>query len=186
MSKVIKQMQMDVLKNTFKDVRDMVILKVVGLNAVADNQIRLGLRKKGIRMEMVKNSLARRVFADLGLTVTKAWEGSTTVAWGGNSIADLSKELEGIIKKNDKVMKVKTGVADGQELAFDVMVKLPTREQAIGAVIGLMLGAGSRLVGAITGPGGQLASQVKTLSEKKEEEGAAPAAPAEPPAPPPA
>src|SRR3954471_3014359 len=103
MSKVIKQMQMDVLKNTFKDVRDMLVMNVVGLNAIADNQIRLGLRKKGIRLQMVKNSLARKVFQDLGMKVTTGLDtGSTTVAWGTTSIAALSKEIEAIAKKNAK------------------------------------------------------------------------------------
>jgi large subunit ribosomal protein L10 len=176
MSKVIKQMQMDDLKKTFGDVRDLVLLNVVGLNALANNQMRLGLRKKGIRLQVVKNTLARKVFTDMGLQVATAWEGSTTVAWGAASIAELSKELEGVIKKNDKFIKVKTAVADGQEVSFDVALKMPTREQAIGQVIALALGAGSRLLGAILGPGGQLASQVKTLAEKTEE--AAPATPA--------
>ena len=181
MSKVIKQMQMDDLKATFGTVRDMVLLNVVGLGAIPENQLRLGLRKKGIRMQMVKNSLARKVFTDLGLTITKGWEGATTVAWGGTSIAELSKEIETVVKKNDKFMKVKTAVADGQEVAFDIALKMPTREQAIGTVIAMALSAGSRLVGAILGPGGQLASQVKTLSEKKEEgEPAAAAPPAAP------
>jgi len=176
MSKVIKQMQMDALKNTFGDVRDLVLLNVVGLGAIPDNQMRLSLRKKGIRMQMVKNSLARKVFADLGLTIAKGWEGATTVAWGGTSAAELAREVETVQKKNDKFIKVKTGVADGQELAFDVMVKLPTREQAIGLVIAAALSGGSRVIGALLGPGGQLASQVKTLADKKEEEGAAPPA----------
>ena len=60
MSKVIKQMQMNVLKNDFKDVRDLVVLNVVGLSAINTNSIRLALRKKGIRLQVVKNSLARR------------------------------------------------------------------------------------------------------------------------------
>jgi|SRR6516165_2147366 ribosomal protein L10 len=175
MSKAIKQLQMDALKKTFKDVRDMVLLNVVGLDAIADNQLRLGLRKKGIRLQVVKNSLARKVFADLGLQVDKAWEGSTTVAWGAGGIAELSKELETVLKKHEKVAKVKTAIADGRPVAFDVALKMPTREQAIGQVIALALSAGSRLIGAILGPGGQLASQVKTLAEKKEELAAAPA-----------
>ena len=40
----------------------------------------------------------RRVFADLGLNVTKGWESSTTVAWGGNSIAD--QTIFGLTKHN--------------------------------------------------------------------------------------
>src|SRR5947209_7479279 len=126
MSKVIKQMQMDVLKNTFQDVRDMVLLNVVGLDAVTENQMRLGLRKKGIRLQMVKNSLARRVFGDLGLQINTGWEGSTTVAWGGSSIANLSQELDALLRKHAKFMKAKTAVADGQEVPYEVALKMPT------------------------------------------------------------
>src|SRR3954466_15093731 len=99
MSKVIKQMQMDALRNTFGSVRDLVLLNVVGLGAVPDNKIRLDLRKKGIRLQMVKNSLARKVFADMGMTINQGWEQATTVAWGGTSIAELSRELEAVVKK---------------------------------------------------------------------------------------
>ena len=128
MSKVIKQMQMDALKSDFKGVRDLVLLNVVGLGAIPENKIRLDLRKKGIRLQMVKNSLARRVFNDLGVHVKTGWEGgSTTVAWGAGSVAELSKEVETIVKKNDKKMKVKTAVADGQEVAFAVALKMPTK-----------------------------------------------------------
>jgi large subunit ribosomal protein L10 len=176
MSKVIKQMQMDDLRKTFKDVRDLVLLNVVGLDAVIDNQLRLGLRKKGIRMQVVKNTLARKVLGENGLTIEKGWEGATTVAWGGTSIAGLAKELQDIVKKHEKFIKVKTAVADGQEVGFDVAVKMPTREQAIGEVLALALGAGSRLVGAILGPGSTLASQLKSIEEKKE--GSAEPAPA--------
>jgi large subunit ribosomal protein L10 len=169
MSKAIKQMQMDDLKKTFGNVRDMVLLNVVGVGAIANNQLRLGMRKKGIRFQVVKNSLARKVFADLGLETAKAWEGETTIAWGAGSIAELTRELEVVVKRNDKLIKVKSTFADGHEIPFEVALKMPTREQAIGQVIGLALSAGSRVVGALLGPGGQLAGQIKTLSEKKEE-----------------
>src|SRR3954470_8583143 len=98
MSKIIKQMQLDSLKSNFQGVRDLVLLNVVGLGAIPDNQMRLSLRKKGIRMQMVKNSLARKVFADLGLTIAKGWEGATTVAWGGTSAAELAREVETVQK----------------------------------------------------------------------------------------
>ena len=91
MSKAIKQLQMDALKKSFTDVRDLVMLNIVGLNAIDDNKMRLGLRKKGIRLHQVKNSLCQRVFDELGLTVAKAWEGSTTVAWGAGSVAELAE-----------------------------------------------------------------------------------------------
>ena len=178
MSKVIKQMEMDVMKTTFKDVRDLVLMNVVGLNAIEENKVRLGLRKKGIRLHMVKNSLARRVFGELGLTIDKVWEGNTTVAWGAASIAELSKEIEGIAKKHDKFVKIKTAVADGEQISFADALKRPTREQAIGQVLALALSPARNLVAALLGPAGIVAGQLKQISEKKEE--AAPAAEAAP------
>jgi large subunit ribosomal protein L10 len=169
MSKVIKQMQMDALKQTFKDVRDLVLLNVVGLDAITENQMRLGLRKKGIQLQMVKNSLARRVFNDLGLEIKTDWVGSTTVAWGGSSIAGLSQELETLLRKHAKLMKAKMAVVDGQEVAFDVALKMPTREQALGQIVALALAPGARLAAALLGPGGMLASQLKAIEDKKEE-----------------
>lgn len=175
MSKIIKQMAMDTMKTTFKDVRDLVLMHVVGLNAIDENKVRLGLRKKGVRLQMVKNSLARRVFGELGLTIDKVWEGNTTVAWGGASIAELSKEIEGIAKKHEKFIKVKTAVADGAQVPFAVALKMPTRMEAIGQVLNLALSPARRIAAALVGPAGIVSGQIKQVSEKKEEAALEPA-----------
>ncbi len=52
---------------------------------------------------------------------------------------------------------------------------MPTRGEAIGTVIALALSPAAVSSAAILGPGGQVASQIKTHHEKKEE--APPAAP---------
>ena len=81
--------------------------------------MRLALRKKGIRLQVVKNSLARRVFAEMGVKIAKGWEGPTTVAWGGDSMAELSKEIETCSQEVREEFKVKSAVAEGQEITFD-------------------------------------------------------------------
>jgi large subunit ribosomal protein L10 len=168
MSKLIKQMEMDALSGTFKDVRDLIMLSMSGLNATLDNQLRLGLRKKGIRLQVIKNSLAQKVFDKLGLKITKGWDGVTLLAWGGSSIAELSKEVEGFIKKNDKIFKVKNALADGREISFEQALKMPTRSEAIGRIVQLALSPASRLVSQILGPAASVASQIKSIAEKKE------------------
>ena len=178
MSKVIKQMEIQSLQTVFKDVRDMVLLSVTGLNSIADNQVRLALRKKGIRLQVVKNSLTRRVFAEMGMKIDKGWEGPTTVAWGGSSVAELSKEISPLLKKYEKNFKVKSAVADGQEVTFDLALKMPTRAESLGRVISLALSPARRLAAQILGPAAQVAGQIKSLKDRKEPEPAA--APAEP------
>jgi large subunit ribosomal protein L10 len=187
MSKAIKQMQMDALKRDFNGVRDMVLLNIVGLDAIAENHIRLNLRKKGIRLQMVKNSLADRVFTDMGLQVKSAWQGSTTVAWGAGSVAELSKEIEAVVKKHDKKMKVKTAVSDGMEVAFDIALKMPTRAEALGRVVMLALAPARRIAGQIVGPASQVCGQIKGIKDSKKDEPAAEPTPETPaPAAPPA
>jgi large subunit ribosomal protein L10 len=191
MSKVIKQMEMTSLKNTFKDVRDLVVLSVKGLTCLGDSTLRASLRKKKIRLKVVKNSLTRRVFGELGLNVSpesKYWQGPSVMAWGGSSIAELSQEIDKELKLpklaalyKDKV-KVKGAIADGEEISFEAALKRPTRLEALGRVISLALAPASRIAAQLRGPASRVASQVKTISEKSEPALQTEGAPAEAPA----
>src|SRR6185295_2032499 len=85
MSKVIKQLQMDALKATFKDVKDLVVLSIKGVNSQVEGTFRTNLRKKKIRVQMVKNSYTRRVLSELGIDIpvdSPVWKGTTLLAWG--------------------------------------------------------------------------------------------------------
>jgi ribosomal protein L10 len=179
MSKAIKEMEMNALGQTFKEVRDLVLLTASGVNAQTDNQTRLALRKKNIRLQVVKNSLVQRVFSDLGITIKSdaSWMGPTVVAWGGSSLAELSRELEALIKKNDKI-KAKAAVADGQEITFSQALKMPTKPEALGRVISLALSPATRLVSQILAPASRIAGQIKTLREQTAPAEGAEAAPA--------
>jgi large subunit ribosomal protein L10 len=186
MSKQIKQLEMDALKNTFKDVRDLVVLSVSGVDCQADNKLRLSLRKKNIRLQVVKNSLARRVFDDIGIRLSQDsgyWTGSTVMAWGANSVAELSRtldaEVQDLVKKNPKLkdaVRIKGAVSDGQAIGFALALKMPTRTEAIARIISLTLAPACRLVGQIKTPAARVAAQIKSLSEKTPETAAPPAA----------
>jgi large subunit ribosomal protein L10 len=192
MSKTIKQMQIASIEDTFKGVRDLVVLSVKGLDCHADHELRSALRKKNIRLQVVKNTLTRKVFGEMGMAISTDspyWAGPTTLAWGapGVSIAEVSRAIEAELRNKktaaaykDKVA-VKGAIAEGQPVKFDVALKMPTRLEAIGEIIGMVVGAGSAIAGCLIGPASQIASQIQTISEKKDgeppAEGAAPAAP---------
>src|SRR5262249_24975127 len=148
------------------------------LGAIAENQMRLALRKKGVRLHQVKNSLARKVFAELGLDQKSLMTGNTVIAWGGECVKELSKELESAFndltkkhpKFNEKVL-ARGAIADGSPVTFAEALKMPTRQEAIGEVISAILSPGSALAGLLVGPGGAVAGQIETKSKE-----AAPAA----------
>ena len=85
MSKVIKQMEMDSLRDTFKGVRDLVVLSTSKLSCLGEYTLRASLRKKNIRLQVVKNSLTRKVFREMNIHVaddSPYWQGPTLLALG--------------------------------------------------------------------------------------------------------
>jgi large subunit ribosomal protein L10 len=173
MSKIIKQMQMAALKKTFGNVKTLVVLSQTQLGATAENQLRLTLRKKNVLLHQVKNSLARKVFDDIGIPLKDVWGGSTVFAFGPESVKELSKTLDAtfndLAKKDPKFKErvtIKTAVADGQQIAFADALKMPTRQEAIGEIVGMILGPGSQIAAILQGPGGQLASQVESKTKE--------------------
>jgi large subunit ribosomal protein L10 len=185
MSKVIKQMEMETLRNTFKGVRDLVVLSTTKLTCLGDYTLRASLRKKNIRLQVVKNSLTRKIFREMNMNIaddSPFWQGPTLLAWGGSSVAELSKEIDTELKhaKNgplykDKVTK-KGAIADGQAVTFEEALKMPTRADAIGRVVTLALSPGRRLMGQVLSPASLVVGQIKSLKDKEGGEKEAPAA----------
>jgi ribosomal protein L10 len=183
MSKIIKKMELDTLKSTLNGVRDMVLLAPHKVDSALDYSLRKQLRSKGVTLKMVKNNLARKVLLEMGIDLSSAksaWEGMTWMAFGTESIKDLSKTVDSVLKETvkkdpraaDKV-KVKTAVADGVPCTLDQAMKMPTRLEAIGEIISMILGPASEIAACLTGPANQVASQIASIAEKPPE--AAPA-----------
>lgn len=191
MSKVIKQMEMSSLKDTFKDVRDLVLLSIKGLSAQAEYMLRANLRKKKIRLHQIKNSLTRRVFDELGMPIdgeSSYWKGPTTLVWGPGGVAETSREVDAELKapKLASVYKekvtIKGAIVEGQPIEFEHALKMPTRLEAIGQILSAILGPASAIAGALTGGVAQVASQIEQIEKKGGEGGEAATAEATAPA----
>lgn len=169
MSKWLKKMEMDELSKTLGDTRDFILLSWSKVTSNDQINMRLALRKKNIFLHMVKNTLASLVLKDKGIQgLDDFLKGPTVLAWGANSVAELSKEIDTYVKKNPNI-KPKTAVADGAPVPFADAKNLPTREQALANLAAAILGPGAALAACLQGPAGELASQLKQLGEEKDE-----------------
>jgi ribosomal protein L10 len=181
MSKKIKEMELNSLRTTFKGVKDMVLLQPLKLDSAADFEMRKKLRDKKIRVKMVKNSLVKKVFDENGVKVD-AGAGPTLLCWGAGSIKELSTAVDAILKdlkkdpKAPEKIKVKTAVAEGAPVTWEIAKTLPTRLEAIGGVLAAVLGPASQIAGCLTGPASQLAGILVAIEEKGKGGEAAPAA----------
>ena len=168
MSKYVKEMMMDQLRGDLNGTRSVLILDFKGLDAVSENQFRLDLRKKNIHVRALKNTLARRVFTDIGLDgLDQFLEGPSVAVWGGEGVAELAKEISTQVK-NLKKPEIKGGAVDGVVIGpaqVEDITKLPSREALIARVASLALAPVNRVVSLAQAPASNLLGQLKTLSE---------------------
>jgi large subunit ribosomal protein L10 len=172
MSKYVKELMMDQLKTDLDGTRSVLILDLKGLDAVAEYGLRRDLRKKSIHLRVLKNTLARRVFTDMGMEgLSKYLEGPSVLAWGGDGIPELAKEISTQVK-NLKKPAIKGGAVDGiiigPEQVEDI-TKLPSREVLIGQVLGLLLGPAQQVMSMLSSPASTLIGQLEAFVKKQEE-----------------
>ena len=172
MSKYVKNMIVDTVRERIGENRDLLVVDSSLLDGNTTNRWRLALREKDITVLTVGNSLARRALNDLGISTLDPYlSGPSTLVWGGEDIVALSKEIARWVKEVG-VLKIKGGTLDGQTLTADDVREVsqwPSREELLSIVAGQLLSVAGDIAGQLTGPARQIASQISTLIERQEE-----------------
>jgi large subunit ribosomal protein L10 len=182
MSKQIKSMLVDDLKTRLNGVGDLIVVSLGKLDAQKTTQLRQTLRKKKISLQLIKNSLAR--MATQGTPLAPAFEqaeGMLAIAWGGEDVVDLAKELDRLTGVKDfEGFECRGGALDGARLeSADVkkVAKWPTRSEQLSLLSGQISALGGMLSSQILSAGGGLAGQIASRVEDLEKAGGeAPAA----------
>lgn len=177
MSKYVKGLIESELKNMITDngISEFVVVSIMGVGGVDNNTMRGELKKKGVRLSVVKNSLFRRAMSSQGMEgVGNLFSGPCAVVYGGDSIVDVAKELE-TWAKNLNALEVKGAYLDGTMLdaaGAKNLAKMPTRKELQATLAGTVVSPARKLAGSIAGPASLIAGCVKTIVEKAEKEAA--------------
>jgi len=174
MSKYVKNLITEHLRESFKGVDDALLVNVVGLDANANNRLRTELQNKRINLMVVKNSLAARATEGTPLgPMFEGLQGTAAVCWGSEDIVSLAKEITRLAKDGAyEDFRPRGGVMDGERLSAEQVAevsKWPSREEQLGLLMGQVLSPGADLVSQILGPGSALASQIGQGAEEKTE-----------------
>jgi len=185
MSKKVKNLITKELGERFKGIEAVAVISPRGITATKNKQIRRKLREKGLRMTVVRNRLAKRsLAADSKLQgFDKLLDGPSAVIYGNASIATIARIILDE-KKTDEKLELRGVFFDGDiyigTKGVEQVSKLPTREEAIGQVVALIVGPGQKLGGILKGQAGKVAALIKAIEERAEKAGpaetAAPAA----------
>jgi large subunit ribosomal protein L10 len=175
MSKYVKNLISQNLRQRLENVNDALLVNMVGLSANANNRLRGELAVKKINVIVVKNSLAAR--ATEGTPLAPMFEGlagTSAICWGAEDIVSLAKEIARLVKdEKNKPFEARGGVMDGERLSADQVAQVatwPSRFEQLSILMGQILSPGANLVSQLESAGGALASQIEQKSEGGEEE----------------
>src|SRR5579859_6453215 len=180
MSKPVKDLITKELTARLKELDGVGVINPRGIDANKNHGIRRRLHEKGLKMMVVKNTLAKRAVGDGKLKgFDKLLDGPSAVIYGKASISTLARQLLDE-RKNDENLELRGIFFDGElytgEKGIEQVSKLPTREEAVANVLAAILGPGRKLAAALKGPGGKLGAVLKTIEDKAKEKEGAPAA----------
>jgi len=170
MSKPVKDLITKELTARLKELDGVGVINPRGIDANKNHGIRRRLHEKGMKMMVVKNTLAKRAVGEGKLKgFDKLLDGPSAVIYGKASIANIARALLDELKADEK-LELRGMFFDGEVYIGDKGVtqvsKLPTREEAIANILGAIKGPGSKIAGALKGPGGKLGGILKTIEEK--------------------
>ncbi len=172
MSKYVKNLLTDHVRQQLDGVQDALLIDMVGMTANITNVLRGEMEAKGIHMMVVKNTMAKRALADSSLAnLFSTLGGSSALCWGCEDIVSLAKEVTALTedKRFAKLLVTKCGVMDGERLDAEMVKtvsKWPSRTEQLSLLLGQILGPGSKLAAALLGPGGTVAGQIASKAEE--------------------
>ncbi|AQQ10310.1 50S ribosomal protein L10 [Sedimentisphaera cyanobacteriorum] len=176
MSKFVKQLLQRELEAQFKDIDNFLVIGIDGIGGNDNNQMRADLSEKGMTVKVVRNSLMRKVLSDAGKEQAKELFklGQCTVAYGGDSIVDVAKEMVAL-KKKLKALDLKGAFVEGSVVGSEGVTelsKMPNRAELQAQIVQISQTPASNVAGAVSSPASNIAGCLKTLIEKKEEQAA--------------
>ncbi len=146
-----------------------------GLTVGQMTELRSKARTAGVYMRVVKNTLARKALAGTSFeSVGPKLKGPLVLAFSNDDPGAAARVVKDFAKTNEKLVAtlVSLGgqVLPGKEL--EKVASLPTREQALSMLLGVMKAPIQKFVGTLAAPGSKLVRTIAAVRDQKQAAGA--------------
>jgi len=159
------------LTEQMKEYGNFYITDTSNLTVAKINNIRRQCFESDITMKVAKNSLIKKAMEAAGGDFTEMFDvlkGSSTILYSKSATAP-AKLIKQLRKKSDKPI-LKAAYIDSSifvgDNQLDALIKLKSKEQLIGEIIGLLQSPAKNVISALQSGGNILAGVVKTLQER--------------------
>lgn len=156
-----KKLVVEEIKQKIQNSKSVVLVKFNGLTVAQDTELRNELRKNDVEYKVLKNTLVRRAFNDLGVKdFDEDLNGPTSVAFGVDEVG-ASKVIIEAGKKYDQKVEAKSAFIDGKRVDANGVKKfaaIPSKPELY-----------SMLAGTLSNFTRGLAVAIKAIADKKAE-----------------
>ena len=165
-----KKVVVDEIKQKIQNAKSVVFVKSIGLSVADDTELRREFRAKNVEYKVLKNTLIRRAFNDLGITdFDEDLNGPTTVAFGADETSAAKIVVEAAKKYEDKV-SAKCAYVDGAKVDVNgvkALAAMPSKEELIAKMLGSLNAPISNFVGVLSAIPRGLVIALNAIAEKK-------------------
>lgn len=171
MRKEEKRVIVDALVDQIKSFGNFYVTDTSNLSVAKINGIRRKCFEKGIKIQVVKNTLIVKALDAVGVDSEElkgVLKGSSTLLFSevGNAPAKLIKELrKGSDKPLLKGAYIDSAIFVGDQ-QLDALSTLKSREELIGDIVGLLQSPAKNVLSALQSGGSTIAGLVKTLQDR--------------------
>lgn len=163
------------IHDRFSSVRAAVVTHYAGTTVDKMTELRANLRKSGIELKVIKNTLAKIAVKDTDLEVlTEHFTGPTALAYSDDDPVALAKAIHDFSKDNEN-FTIQAGVLKGQLLEktqVEALANTPSKEVLLSRLVGSLQ---NPISGFVCATSGILRKSVYALDavrrEKEEKEG---------------
>jgi large subunit ribosomal protein L10 len=146
-----------------------------GLTVGQMTELRAKARRQGVYMRVVKNTLARKALAGTAFeTVGPKLKGPLVLAFSKDDPGAAARVVKDFAKGHEKLVATLVSLG-GQVLPggdIEKVASLPTREQALAMLLGVLKAPVTKLVGTLAAPASKLARTVAAVRDQKQAAGA--------------
>ena len=165
-----KKLVVEDIKEKIQNAKSVVLVKFNGLTVAEDTELRREFRKNNVEYKVLKNTLVRRAFNDMGITdFDEDLNGPTSVAFGADETGASKVIMEAVKKYQDKV-SVKSAFVDGSKVdvaGVKALASMPSKEQLIAKMLGSIQAPIANFVGVLSAMPRSLVLALNAIAEKQ-------------------
>ena len=166
----LKKQVVEEIKEKIQGAKSIVLVNYKGLTVAQDTEFRTEFRKANCEYKVLKNTLVRKAFNELGVTLfDEDLNGPTAIAFGSDETAAAKVAIKACEKYKD-VISVKSAYVDGQYVDLNgvkALSQMPSREELIAKLLGTLNSPISGFVGVLSGVSRKLVIALNAIAEKK-------------------